>query len=63
MSSSSSSSDKDDPSGAAAEEVESEDTEIAAAETVSGAGDFAADASSVDIGTTSSTSSGVKDQC
>ena len=50
MSSSSSSSDKDDPSGAAAEEIESEDTETAAAETVSGADDFAADISSADIG-------------
>uniref|UniRef100_A0A2N9EFT5 Aminotransferase-like plant mobile domain-containing protein n=1 Tax=Fagus sylvatica TaxID=28930 RepID=A0A2N9EFT5_FAGSY len=37
LSSSSSSSDKDDPSRAAAEEIESEDTETAAAETVSGA--------------------------
>jgi hypothetical protein len=57
-SSSSSSSDRDDPSGTAVERAESEDIEIAATETVSGAGDFAADASSVDIGTTSSTSSG-----
>jgi hypothetical protein len=57
-SSSSSSSDEGDPSGAAAEIAESEDTEIAAAETVSSTGDFAADASSADIGTTSSTSFG-----
>jgi hypothetical protein len=56
-SSSSSSSYEGDPSGAVAERAESEDTEIAAVETVSGAGDFAADASSADIGTTSSTSS------
>jgi hypothetical protein len=58
LSSLSSSSDKEDPSGAAAEEVESEDTEIAAAEAVSGADDFAAEASSADIGTASSASSG-----
>uniref|UniRef100_A0A2N9G5C2 Uncharacterized protein n=1 Tax=Fagus sylvatica TaxID=28930 RepID=A0A2N9G5C2_FAGSY len=50
LSSSSSSSDKDDPSGAAAEEIESDDTEIAAAEIVSGADDFAADISLADIG-------------
>ena len=50
MSSLSSSSDKDDPSGVAAEETRSEDTEAAAAKTVSGADDFAADMSSADIG-------------
>jgi hypothetical protein len=63
LSSSSSSSNKDDPSGAAAEETESgnaevaaaeetesESTEAAAAEAVSGADDFTADISSADIG-------------
>uniref|UniRef100_A0A2N9FCT9 Aminotransferase-like plant mobile domain-containing protein n=1 Tax=Fagus sylvatica TaxID=28930 RepID=A0A2N9FCT9_FAGSY len=60
LSSSSSLSDKDNPSGAAAEEVESEDTETAAAETVSGADDFAAEASSANEGTVSSTSSGAR---
>uniref|UniRef100_A0A2N9I6E6 Aminotransferase-like plant mobile domain-containing protein n=1 Tax=Fagus sylvatica TaxID=28930 RepID=A0A2N9I6E6_FAGSY len=39
-----------DPSGAAAQEIESEDTEAAVAETVSGADDFAADISSADSG-------------
>jgi hypothetical protein len=66
LSSSSSSSDKDDPSGAAAKEIESEDTETAAAETVSGADDFAADISSADSGSVDtdailSASSGEKD--
>ena len=48
MSSLSSSSDKDDPSRVAAGETESQDTEVAAAETVSGADDFAANMSSAD---------------
>jgi hypothetical protein len=63
LSSSSSSSDRDDRSGAAAEEIESENAEVAAAEetesegteavaaeAVSGADDFTADISSADIG-------------
>uniref|UniRef100_A0A2N9ED66 Aminotransferase-like plant mobile domain-containing protein n=1 Tax=Fagus sylvatica TaxID=28930 RepID=A0A2N9ED66_FAGSY len=54
----SSSSDKGDPSGAAAERTESEDAKIAAAEIVSDARDFAAEASSADKSSTSSTSSG-----
>jgi hypothetical protein len=45
-----SSSSSSDPSGAAAEEIEREDAEAGAAETVSGADDFAADISSADIG-------------
>jgi hypothetical protein len=45
-----SSSSSSDPSGAAAEEIEGEDVEVGAAETVSGADDFAADISSADIG-------------
>ena len=60
-SSSSSSSDKDDPSGAAAERAESEDTEIAAAETISGTENVAAETSSADESTASSTSSRNKD--
>uniref|UniRef100_A0A2N9FDZ1 Aminotransferase-like plant mobile domain-containing protein n=1 Tax=Fagus sylvatica TaxID=28930 RepID=A0A2N9FDZ1_FAGSY len=55
LSNSSSSSDKDDPSRAATEEVESEDTETAAAETVSGADDFAVEASFANEGTVPST--------
>uniref|UniRef100_A0A2N9FF22 Aminotransferase-like plant mobile domain-containing protein n=1 Tax=Fagus sylvatica TaxID=28930 RepID=A0A2N9FF22_FAGSY len=45
-----SSSSSSDPSGATAEEIEGEDAEVGAAETVSGADDFAADISSADIG-------------
>ena len=59
-SSSSSSSDKGDPSRAVAKRIESEDAEIAAAETVSGAEDVAAEVSSTDKSTASSTSSGEK---
>ena len=57
-SSSSSSSDGGDPSGAAAEEIEREDAEAGAVETVSGADDFAADISSIDVSAASSTSFG-----
>ena len=57
-SSSSSSSDKDDPSRVAAERAESEDTEIAPVEIVSGAENVATKASSADESTASSTSSG-----
>jgi hypothetical protein len=46
-----------DPSGAAAEEIEGEDAEAGAAETVSGADDFAADISSIDMSTALSISS------
>ena len=60
-SSSSSSSDGDDPARAAAERIESEDAEIAAIETVSGAEDVAAEASFADESTASSTSSGNED--
>jgi hypothetical protein len=56
-SSSSSSSDEGDPSGAAAERIESEDAEIAAAKTVFSAENIAAEASSTDESTASSTSS------
>uniref|UniRef100_A0A2N9IL65 Aminotransferase-like plant mobile domain-containing protein n=1 Tax=Fagus sylvatica TaxID=28930 RepID=A0A2N9IL65_FAGSY len=55
---SSSSSDKGDPSGAGLERTESEDAEITAAETVSGAKNVAAEVNSVDESTASSTSSG-----
>ena len=58
MSSSSPSSDKDGPPGAAAKETESEDTETAAAETVSGADNFTADSGSVDTDAILSASSG-----
>ena len=58
MSSSSPSSDKDGPPGAAAKETESEDTETAAAETVSGANNFIADSGSVDTDAILSASSG-----
>ena len=52
-----SSSSRSDPSGAAVEEVEGEDAKVGAAETVSGADDFAADISSIDASATSFTSS------
>ena len=52
-----SSSSSSDPSGAAVEEVEGEDAKVGAAETVSGADDFAADISSIDASATSFTSS------
>jgi hypothetical protein len=55
---SSSSSDKGDPSGAGLERTESEDAEITAAETVSGAKNVATEVNSVDESTASSTSSG-----
>ena len=57
-SSSSSSSDKGDPFGAAAKRTESEDAEITAAETVSGAKAVAAEINSTDESTASSASSG-----
>ena len=49
-----------DLSRAAAEEIEREDVETGAAETVSDADDFAADISSIDTGAASCTSSGEK---
>uniref|UniRef100_A0A2N9HQI6 Aminotransferase-like plant mobile domain-containing protein n=1 Tax=Fagus sylvatica TaxID=28930 RepID=A0A2N9HQI6_FAGSY len=55
-----SSSSSSDPSGAAAEEIEREDAETGAAETVSDADDFSADISSIDTGAASGTSSGEK---
>ena len=55
-----SSSSSSDPSGAAAEEIEREDAETGAAETVSDADDFAADISSIDTGAASGISSGEK---
>ena len=55
-----SSSSSSDPSGAAAEEIEREDAETGAAETISDADDFAADISSIDTGAASGISSGEK---
>ena len=55
-----SSSSSSDSSGAAAEEIEREDAEAGAAETASGADDFAADISSLDTNAASSISSGEK---
>ena len=52
-----SSSSSSDPSGAAVEEVEGEDAEAGAAETVSSADDFVADISSIDASAASLTSS------
>ena len=55
-----SSSSSSDPSGVVAEEIEGEDAEVGAAETVSGVDDFAADISSINTNTASSISSGEK---
>ena len=55
-----SSSSSSDPSGAATEEIERKGAEASAAETVSGADDFAADISSIDTSAALSTSSGEK---
>jgi hypothetical protein len=55
-----SSSSSSDPSGVAAEEIEGEDAEAGAAETVSGVDDFTADISSIDASAALSTSPGEK---